>query len=73
MVQWHKGVVSLLVVLAFLPGRLSAQRGGLTFDCTDERLRQCFEWAKAQALQYAHRGDPVGAWYEAALPNREGF
>ena len=32
-----------------------------------------FDWAKAQALAYVYRGDPVGDWYEAALPGREAF
>ncbi|MBO7742870.1 hypothetical protein I8J29_01590 [Paenibacillus sp. MWE-103] len=30
-------------------------------------------WAKAQALAYASSGDPVGPWYEAALPGRKAF
>ncbi|UCF19765.1 MAG: hypothetical protein JSU87_17940 [Gemmatimonadota bacterium] len=32
-----------------------------------------FAWAKGQALAYAFEGDPVGKWYEAALPGREAF
>jgi hypothetical protein len=32
-----------------------------------------FDWAKAQALVYVFEGDPVGKWYEAALPGREAF
>jgi hypothetical protein len=32
-----------------------------------------FEWAKTQALEYVFEGDPVGKWYEAALPRREAF
>jgi hypothetical protein len=32
-----------------------------------------FNWAKQQALAYAFDGDPVGPWYEAALPGREAF
>lgn len=33
-----------------------------------------FRWAKEQALAYYHcAGDPVGEWYEAALPGREAF
>ena len=32
------------------------------------------QWAKEKALSYAHDdSDPVGFWYEAALPNREAF
>lgn len=46
----------------------------ITFRSDDEALNQGFEWAKGQALAYAHDGsDPVGLWYEGALPGREAF
>ena len=32
-----------------------------------------FNWAKQQSLAYAFEGDPVGKWFEAALPGREAF
>ena len=32
-----------------------------------------FEWAKTLALSYVSESDPVGKWYEAALPGREAF
>jgi Mannosylglycerate hydrolase MGH1-like glycoside hydrolase domain len=32
-----------------------------------------FDWAKKTALSYAREGDPVGKWFEAALPGREAF
>ncbi|GGG65058.1 MGH1-like glycoside hydrolase domain-containing protein [Paenibacillus radicis (ex Gao et al. 2016)] len=48
--------------------------GAITFRSDDEALNAGFEWAKDQALFYAHHGeDPVGLWYEAALPGREAF
>lgn len=44
------------------------------FTSTDLQLERSYKWAKAKALSYAHdSGDPVGSWYEAALPNREAF
>lgn len=44
------------------------------FSSSDKLLEQSYNWAKAKALSYAHdSGDAVGAWYEAALPNREAF
>jgi hypothetical protein len=48
---------------------------GLQFESSDARLKDAFDWAKAQALRYAHGGggDAVGPWYEAALPGREAF
>lgn len=36
-------------------------------------MTQGFQWAKKQALSYVFEGDPVGKWYEAALPGREAF
>jgi len=37
-------------------------------------LEQAFQWAKLRALAYGHDGnDPVGPWYEAALPGRDSF
>jgi Mannosylglycerate hydrolase MGH1-like glycoside hydrolase domain len=32
-----------------------------------------FVWARQTALSYAHEGDSVGDWFEAALPGREAF
>src|SRR4051794_32751570 len=46
----------------------------LAFSTTDPRLQRSFDWAKQQALAYASSGeDPVGDWYEAALPGRNAF
>jgi len=39
-----------------------------------DQLQERFDWAKAEALSFAHDGsDPVGLWYEAALPGRDAF
>ena len=45
----------------------------LEFTSSLASLNQAFAWAKAQALAYVFTGDPVGDWYEAALPKREAF
>lgn len=45
----------------------------LFFACDEPKLEAGFQWAKQQALAYAHDSDPVGCWYEAALPGREAF
>ena len=50
-----------------------SQPGEITFTCSDTVLESSFNWAKQKALSYAHSGDPVGLWYEAALPGREAF
>ncbi len=44
------------------------------FTSSDKNLENAYNWAKKMALSYAHDGnDPVGCWYEAALPQREAF
>ncbi len=48
-------------------------KGQIEFECSDPILTQGFSWAKKQALSYSHESDPVGDWYEAALPGREAF
>jgi len=45
----------------------------LILDSSDARLVAAFNWAKRQAMAYVSDGDPVGPWYEAALPGREAF
>jgi alpha-galactosidase len=44
---------------------------------SDPKLAAAFAWAKRRALEYAFPasayGDPVGDWYEAALPGRFAF
>tara|TARA_R110000868_G_scaffold163800_2_gene396137 strand:- start:7240 stop:8772 length:1533 start_codon:yes stop_codon:yes gene_type:complete len=48
--------------------------GGLTFNSSYKELDKAFSWAKNKALSYAHdNSEPVGYWYEAALPDREAF
>jgi len=64
----------ILIIMLFSP--LSAQEsinGKVTFQSSDVDLNKMFEWAKKQALAYAFKDDPVGLWYEAALPGREAF
>ncbi|HLZ88032.1 MAG TPA: hypothetical protein VKQ52_12345, partial [Puia sp.] len=40
----------------------------------DTALVRAFDWAKAQALHYRGKpADPVGPWYESALPPRDAF
>jgi hypothetical protein len=49
----------------------------LSLETPDVKLAAAFAWAKDQALDYvfpaAVYGDPVGDWYEAALPSRFAF
>lgn len=48
-------------------------KGRVEFSCRDLLLERGFYWAKATALAYVREGDPVGDWYEAALPGRQAF
>ena len=49
-------------------------QGKIQFHSSMKHLNEGFKWAKEQALFYAHdKEDPVGAWYEAALPGRNAF
>ena len=53
------------------PGEPSSK---LELVSSDPRLVKVFNWAKTQALAYTFDdGDPVGPWYEAVEPGREGF
>ncbi len=53
---------------------LKQNAGKVSFKSSNNYLDEGFEWAKKQALEYAHFGeDPVGLWYEAALPGRASF
>jgi hypothetical protein len=54
-------------------GEFAQPIGMIELSSDYEPLVDGFAWAKAQALDYVFEGDPVGSWYEAALPRREAF
>ncbi len=70
-------IKSIIAIFLLIPGiglTQSVNDGLVEFSSSDPELQQGFVWAKMQALAYVRRkGDPVGDWYEAALPNREAF
>ena len=67
-------LIPLGLLLVLRPAPSAAADLALEFASSDPRLVRSFAWAKGQALAYAFdAGDPVGAWYEAALPGREAF
>jgi hypothetical protein len=47
--------------------------GAIELSSDHRALVAGFDWAKQQALAYVFEDDPVGDWYEAALPGREAF
>lgn len=49
------------------------ERSDLDFATSDEALAASFRWARQEALSYVFDHDPVGPWYEAALPGRHAF
>jgi hypothetical protein len=66
-----------IIAVPLIAAAASSVRGPATsdlgLDSSDTRLVDAFNWAKKQALAFAFDGDPVGPWYEAALPGREAF
>jgi hypothetical protein len=62
-----------LVVGLVLTAAPRAAAPVLELDSPDQALVQAFSWARQQALGYAFEDDPVGEWYEAALPGRQAF
>jgi hypothetical protein len=63
----------ITIILSFSPFSFS-QFSEVTFTSSDTALNNAFVWAKEQALFYrGSRDDPVGPWYEAALPARYAF
>lgn len=69
--------VKAILAFCFLIGIAqvsNGQIGSVSFASEDTSVQKAFEWAKAMALHY--RGDPkdpVGPWYESALPPRYAF
>ena len=59
--------------LGFAPSEKRNAPTNLEFASSDAKLVAAFRWAKDEALSYVFDGDPVGPWYEAALPGRQAF
>lgn len=53
--------------------KVKTRMGRVIIESSSQRLVEGFNWAKQQALVYVSDTDPVGKWYEAALPDRDGF
>jgi hypothetical protein len=43
------------------------------FNSSNPTLISGWKWAVGQAMEYVRHGDPVGDWFEAALPGRNAF
>ena len=69
-----KRIFLLLSIHFSLAVLVSAQDAGVHFRSSDTLMQRAFTWAKAMALHYRGQpGDPVGPWYESALPPRYAF
>ena len=63
-----------LCVAVLLDAGFAVKAQGVRFGSSDTAVVRAFDWAKAQALLYKGKpGDPVGPWYESALPPRDAF
>ena len=66
--------ISFLLIIIYLSFGYSQSNSLFHFNSSDKDLVLTVEWAKNKALSFSHENmDPVGYWYEAALPNREAF
>jgi hypothetical protein len=63
----------LCLTVLILAGCQAPVNESLTLESDHHQLVEGFIWAKNQALSYAHENDPVGNWFEAALPGRNAF
>jgi hypothetical protein len=70
----YKAVFTLFILCMFSFSYALAQEKGVVFSSSDKDLERAFIWAKKMALHYKGKtGDPVGPWYESALPPRDAF
>ncbi|MDF2189015.1 hypothetical protein [Paraflavitalea sp. CAU 1676] len=66
--------VILLVLFLWASFTAGAQARPIGFTSTDTALQTAFSNARQMALSYrGSAADPVGPWYEAALPSRRAF
>lgn len=66
-----KSIITLCVICIYT---LAFGQATVSFESSDKALENAFNWAKKTALSYkGDQQDPVGPWYEAALPTRNAF
>jgi hypothetical protein len=64
----------IIVANCFFFFNAFGQNETVTFKSSDHAIEQAFNRAKSMALSYkGDPNDPVGPWYEAALPSRSAF
>lgn len=66
--------ISILLIIIHISKVYSQSNSLFHFNSSDKDLVLTVDWAINKALSFSHDNtDPVGYWYEAALPNREAF
>ena len=69
-----KKLKSIFAALVLAVSFSAGAAGPAGFQSSDSTLENTYRWARDMALRYVHDGgDPVGVWYEAALPGRDAF
>lgn len=69
-----KKTLSIIISICCLVFVTFGQNTTVIFKSSDTTMQNAFVYAKAMALHYqGNSSDPVGPWYEAALPSREAF
>ncbi|HZQ45310.1 MAG TPA: hypothetical protein VFA99_18815 [Acidobacteriaceae bacterium] len=70
----HSALAQLVTGVSKLAPQTRGTQSKLELDSSSNKLIDVFEWASRQSMAYAFDcGDPVGPWYEAVEPGREGF
>jgi len=63
-----------IIIICVISEISLGQQPDLIFKSSDTTIENTFTWAKEMALSYVgEKTDPVGPWYEAALPGRFAF
>ncbi len=65
--------IAVVLYLVYAQAQSPKVQSRLELRSEDRELVNAFSWAKQQALAYVKDDDPVGPWYEAALPGRQAF
>ncbi|HZK63460.1 MAG TPA: hypothetical protein VFC34_04905 [Puia sp.] len=69
----QKIAIAILFVM-IISCACKGQKMEISFNASDTALESAFNQAKQMALHYSRNaGDPVGPWYESALPPRDAF
>jgi hypothetical protein len=70
----HSVMAQLITGLSHVQPGVVQLQSKLDLDSSSDKLVNVFQWARSQAMAYVFDdGDPVGPWYEAVEPGREGF